>query len=151
MMKLVCGRLRVLLVDDEPEILKAISWELEDVADVTATPSVAEALAAVAAGPFDVVIADLRLPDRWGDELLAYVAARTPATRRVLLTADSDPEHTVRELIAHGVIEATYQKPHVGRLLEDVRAWAKAASERPDPPEDGAPRTVLAPIGSNRA
>ena len=138
----------MLLVDDEPELLRALAWELGEIAEVTATPSVAEALAHLAAAHFDVVVADLRLPDRWGDELLAHVAARSPETRRLLLTADSDPQHTVRELIANDVIEATYQKPHTERLLADIRAWAEEAAGG-SPSAGGGARTFAAPAGSH--
>lgn len=116
-------RPRVLLVDDEPAILRALERELEDVADVTTATSVSDALDLVSQRrPYDIVVADLRLPDRWGDELLAHVAARWPATRRLLLTADEDPRNTVRELIDHGVIQGCYQKPWTDALVEAIRA-----------------------------
>jgi response regulator RpfG family c-di-GMP phosphodiesterase len=112
----------VLLVDDEPEILRALEWELEDVADVTSTESVSAALELVRHTTFDIVVADLRLPDRWGDELLAHVAALSPSTRRLLLTGDADPNRTVRELLEMGVIEACYQKPMAQGLIDDIRS-----------------------------
>jgi DNA-binding NtrC family response regulator len=111
----------VLVVDDDADILRALTWELEPFADVMALSSVGAALPLVERGRFDVVVADLRLPERWGDELLAYVAARSPGTRRLLLTGDSDPEHTVRELLERGVIEACFRKPRATGLVEAVR------------------------------
>jgi CheY-like chemotaxis protein len=120
------GRLRVLLVDDEPEILRALTWEIEDLADVTSATSVNAALALVERQHFDVIVADLRLPDRWGDELFAHVAARSPETRRLLLTADADPQRTVRELLESGVIDACYRKPRAEGLIEAIRQSAVA-------------------------
>jgi DNA-binding NtrC family response regulator len=116
------GRLKVLVVDDDRAILRALSLSLEDIADVTTLDTVAAALPLVERGRFDVVVADLRMPDRWGDELLAHVAARAPATRRLLLTGDLDPERTVRELLEVGVVEAWFQKPRAEGLLETIRA-----------------------------
>jgi response regulator RpfG family c-di-GMP phosphodiesterase len=116
------GRLRVLLVDDEPEMLQALTWELEEFADVTSCESVTRALELVRATKYDVVVADLRLPDRWGDELLAHVAARSPRTRRLLLTADSNPSRTVRELLETGVIDAAYEKRLAAGLVASIRA-----------------------------
>jgi len=110
------------LVDDEPAILRALATELAEIADVTTAGTVTDALALVAATSFDMVVADLRLPDRWGDELLAHVAARSPTTRRVLFTADHDPQRTVRELIARGVVEEWFQKPWTDRLVESIRS-----------------------------
>ena len=112
----------VLIVDDEPAILRALTRELEAFADVTTARSVADALELVAKQVFDTVVADLRLPDRWGDELLAHVAARSPSTRRVLFTADNDPQRTVRELIDRGVVEEWFQKPWTDRLVEAIRS-----------------------------
>src|SRR5262245_2271894 len=113
--------LRVLVVDDDRAILRALALSLEDVADVTAVDSVAAGLTEVERTAFDVVVADLRMPDRWGDELLAHVAARSPATRRLLLTGDEDPERTVRELLELGVIHACFKKPRADGLLEAIR------------------------------
>ena len=62
-------------------------------------------------------------PDRWGDELLAHVAARFPATRRLLFTADNNPQRTVRELIERGVVEAWFQKPWTDALVEAIRGY----------------------------
>jgi response regulator RpfG family c-di-GMP phosphodiesterase len=115
-------RLRVLVVDDEPAILRALGRELADVATVRTAGSVNEALTLVDNEVFDVVIADLRMPDRWGDELLAYVAARAPETRRLLLTADNDPQRTVAELLEQQVIEACFRKPWGEDLLRTVVA-----------------------------
>ena len=113
----------MLLVDDEPGILQALARELADVAEVTTASTVSDALALVARAPYDIVVADLRLPDRWGDELLAHVAARFPATRRLLFTADNNPQRTVRELIERGVVEAWFQKPWTDALVEAIRGY----------------------------
>lgn len=119
---------KVLLVDDEPMLLGALARELEEIAEVTTLESVEDALALVEERTFDIVVADLRLPDRWGDELLAHVAARSPATRRILLTADSDPQSTVRELLDHGVIQECFQKPWTEPLIRRIRAHAADSS-----------------------
>lgn len=125
-MKVVRRRPAVLLVDDEPAILRALARELEDVAEVTTVESVSDALQLVEHNLYDIVVADLRLPDRWGDELLAHVAARSPSTRRLLLTADDNPLHTVRELLDDGVIEEAFQKPWTDRLVKAIRSHAAA-------------------------
>jgi response regulator RpfG family c-di-GMP phosphodiesterase len=114
-------RLRILLVDDEPEFLRALAWELEDVAEVTSTDSVSGALELFAKEGYDIVVADLRLPDRWGDELLAHVAAMSPDTQRLLLTADQNPQQTVRELIDLGVIQAAFSKPGARGLIAKIK------------------------------
>jgi two-component system, NtrC family, response regulator PilR len=112
----------VLLVDDEPALLRALADELAEIAEVSTALTVADALELIAERTYDIVVADLRLPDRWGDELLAHVAARSPGTRRLLLTADENPRRTVRELIEDGVVEACFQKPWTKPLVDAIRA-----------------------------
>jgi DNA-binding NtrC family response regulator len=119
-------RLRVLLVDDDADLLEALRISLEKVVEVRTARSVGDALELLRAGPVDIVVADLRLPDRWGDELLAHVAARHPGTRRLMLTGDADPQRTVRELLDLGVIEACYKKSRADGLVERIREAAEA-------------------------
>ncbi len=107
-------------------MLQVLAWQLEDMADVVTSSSVGNALDLLGGRSFDVVVADLRLPDRWGDELLAHVAARSPDTRRLLLTGDGDPQRTVRELLDMGVIHAAYQKRRAQGLLDEIRALQPA-------------------------
>lgn len=114
--------MRVLVVDDDVNVLRAVAWQLETFAEVKVLTSVAAALPLIEPGRFDVVVADLRLPERWGDELLAYVAARAPETRRILLTGDVDPKKTVRELLEHGVIHDYFVKPNFDALVERIRS-----------------------------
>jgi DNA-binding NtrC family response regulator len=122
--------MRVLVVDDDPSILRTLALLLGPDVEVVTALSVAAALTLLEGPPFDVVVADLRLPDRWGDELLAHVAARAPATRRLLLTGDSDPERTVRELLDSGVVEACFRKPRADGLLEAIRGGAPPPFKR---------------------
>lgn len=117
-------KIRVLLVDDEPAILRALERELSTFAEVVTCLTVTEAIDLVGRETFDAIVADLRLPDRWGDELLARAAAHAPATRRLLFTADDDPQRTVRELIDRGVVQDWYQKPYTDALLTALRQLA---------------------------
>ena len=131
----------MLLVDDDPDMLSALGFELESFADVKAVGSVNAALPLIIRGRFDVAIADLRMPDRWGDELLAHLAARSPGTLRIILTGDSNPRRTVRELIDTGLVQAIYAKPraegliaHLRDTLRDLIATPRFP-DRPDPPD----------------
>jgi len=61
---------RVLVVDDEPQILRALQTNLRGAGyDVRTAATVAEALAAAATYPPDAVILDLVLPDGSGTEV----------------------------------------------------------------------------------
>lgn len=123
--------MRVMVVDDDADLLRALTLELEIFAEVTAVSSVTDALALVERGRFDAVVTDLRMPERWGDELLAHVAARSPQTMRILLTGDSDPRRTVRELLEQGIVEEVFRKPRVEGLLEALRKLKVATAPVP--------------------
>jgi signal transduction histidine kinase len=81
-------RLRILAVDDEPTVLRALQRLLERHHDVVAVGSGKEALELAPAGAFDVLLCDLAMPDMSGVEVAERVAAAVPALaeRTVFLT-----------------------------------------------------------------
>ncbi len=84
-------RHRVLVVDDEPSILFAMTEYLTRMGhQVDSAQGTAEAFMLLAAAPYSLVITDLRLSachQSDGLDLLAHVRARSPRTRTILLTA----------------------------------------------------------------
>ncbi len=77
--------MRVLVVDDEPQIVRALSINLRARRyDVTAADSGAAALAAAARTPPDLVLLDLGLPDMDGVEVIAGLRGWTNAPIIVL-------------------------------------------------------------------
>ncbi len=85
----------LLVVDDEPHILAAISRTLrrEPLVVVTAG-SAAEALGILAGRRIDAVLSDHKMPGMDGTELLRRVGALAPGTARLLITgwtADLEP------------------------------------------------------------
>lgn len=78
----------VVLVDDDPEILSALRRSLaREPYLVLATSRPKEALRWVEALDVSAVVADQRMPEMTGTELLARVWDRSPATARIILTA----------------------------------------------------------------
>lgn len=86
---------RLLFVDDEPLVLQGLQrmlrpmrneWEMEFVT------SGAAALERMAQTPFDVVVADMRMPGMNGAELLNEVMKRHPQTVRLILSGNADEE-----------------------------------------------------------
>jgi CheY-like chemotaxis protein len=72
-------RIRVLVVEDHPDTAHLFQRALERAGfDVATAGSAAEALAAVARQPFDVMLSDLGLPDASGHELMVRVKALQP-------------------------------------------------------------------------
>ncbi len=95
---------RLLFVDDEPKVLRGIQRLLCDLDcewDVACASSGQEALTMLAAGAFDVVISDMRMPEMDGAALLTEVRHRHPDVVRIVLSGHSD-----RQLILSSVSAA---------------------------------------------
>lgn len=80
--------MRILLVDDEPTVLRGFMRMLRSVpgAEVRAAASVDEAIAILADWLPTVVMSDYSMPHRNGDELLRLLAEKHPQIRRVLVS-----------------------------------------------------------------
>jgi PAS domain S-box-containing protein len=79
--------LRVLVVDDEPQVLRVAAAYLEAEGHTTVPAgSGGEALALLQAGGFDLVVTDRAMPGMSGVELAEAVKRRFPATPVVLLS-----------------------------------------------------------------
>ena len=88
-----CDGLRVLLVEDAPDIREVFTMLLRaEGADVVATDSGREAVRLTAAGDFDIVLTDLGLPDIPGDVVIRRVLTggrRNP--RVIVITGYGEP------------------------------------------------------------
>ena len=90
---------RVLFVDDSPNVLSALrrmlhgqrhEWDMKFANDG------AEALELMEHEPFDVVVADMRMPGMDGAELLTETMKRHPSTVRIVLSGQADPSSVLR-------------------------------------------------------
>lgn len=87
--------MRVLAVDDEPGILRALTRLFRQHGyEIRTAPSGIAAEGLLATFEPDVVISDFKMPGMNGIELLRIVGARLPQARRILLTgyAEIDAE-----------------------------------------------------------
>ncbi len=92
---------RVLVVDDSPLARTQMTRQLDAAgAEVTAVSSAAEALAALATAPIDVVICELQLPGSDGFALLRAAREARPDLRAIAITAHADDETRRRALVA---------------------------------------------------
>lgn len=81
---------RVLCVDDEPSVLRALGWLLRSRFEVSSTTDAHEGLSLLRQGAFEVVISDQRMPGMTGTEFLQRAKIESPNTMRLLLTGYSD-------------------------------------------------------------
>jgi DNA-binding NtrC family response regulator len=78
---------KVLLVDDEPRILRSLTAALELDHDIYTSDSARDAQAVIEAGErFDAIISDQIMPEMKGHELLNWCRLKSPKSKRIMLT-----------------------------------------------------------------
>jgi PAS domain S-box-containing protein len=94
------SRARILLVDDEPSMVRVLAEVLSQ-HDVTIAYSGREAIARLAgSAPFDAVVCDLHMNDGTGVDVYEYLRERAPdLARRVIFTTGGAFTHGVREFL----------------------------------------------------
>jgi CheY-like chemotaxis protein len=116
-------RLRILLVDDDPVLIKSLQDTLEEDGHViTATPGGQAGIDAFAAAlksdnPFDIVITDLGMPHVDGRKVASSVKERSAATPVILLTGWGQRLIAANDVPAH--VDKVLSKPP---RLHELRA-----------------------------
>lgn len=91
-MRLMKPTLRVLLVDDEPTVLRTLKRALASKRpdwQVTVQAGPAEALESLAESPVDVLVSDYEMPEMNGVELFRRVKRHHPTVLRVIMSGKS--------------------------------------------------------------
>ena len=100
--------LNILLVDDHEDTVRVMSRILKIRGHrTTAAYTAAEARTHADAGPFDVVISDLGLPDSSGLELMAYLRDRHPTIKGVALSGHGDEDYRIKSAAAGFTVHLT--------------------------------------------
>ncbi len=115
-------RRRVLVVDDDADVAKALARQLgTDDCTVLAVGSAAQAFDLLATHEVQVVISDQRMPGLDGVGFLSRVKELYPETVRMLLTAHADVD-TITEAVNQGWIYKFITKPwEIGQLRHRIR------------------------------
>jgi CheY-like chemotaxis protein len=108
--------MRVLVVDDEPEIRDVLSEYLSSLGhEIRALGTGREAIEAVTAERFDVAVVDWHLPGITGRDVLEGIAAHSPDTRVLVITGH------IAERVGHshlaGLVARVCHKPFSLRSL----------------------------------
>ncbi len=104
-------KLRLLLVDDEENILHALRRTLrKEPFEIETASNAREAAEKFYERPFDIVISDYKMPGVNGLEFLKWVRDNYPDTIRIVLTGQADLEVAV-EAINEGEIYRFFTKP----------------------------------------
>ncbi len=88
---------KILFVDDEPAVLEGYQRLLRQEFQIETALGSQEALDSLTvSGPYAVLVADMRMPEMDGAQLLAKVMAKFPQTIRIMLTGNLDIQTAVR-------------------------------------------------------
>jgi two-component system KDP operon response regulator KdpE len=118
---------RILVVDDEPEILEAVRRNLAGHGyDVAVAASGAEALGAIAQRPPDVILLDLGLPDVDGLEVVRAVRAKGPTPIVVLSARHSEAAKV--EALTLGADDYLAKPFGVNELIARIRVALRHAA-----------------------
>jgi len=108
---------KVLIVDDEPGVARALQRTLRGAFDVqVASCPIAAMLETFAP---DVVISDFKMPGMSGVELLSQVQQRMPLCVRVLLSGETDSA-SMEMSLSRGLVARFLHKPWDDDLAEVV-------------------------------
>lgn len=118
-------RRAALVVDDEPELAHALARLLEKEGfTVAAVASGRRACELLAAGDFQLVLSDLRMPELDGPGLFAWIEAHRPelAPRTGFVTGDTMGAASVRFLTRTGrpFLEKPFDRASVRRIVRDL-------------------------------
>lgn len=113
---------RILIVDDEPRVLDALTRAFRrEPYEVLSATSAEEGLKVLAVTPVDVVISDHQMPGMLGTDFLYVVAREFPSTIRYMLTGKPSLEVAI-QAINDGAISRFYTKPcHELDLIISIR------------------------------
>jgi signal transduction histidine kinase len=129
---------KVLLVDDEPRILAGLRRRLSDRFHILTAESAFDAIKILESeGNIGAVVADMRMPERSGLELLVDMATHWPHIRRIMLTGNTDQE-TAIAAVNQGRVFRFFRKPcdadqlaaALDQALDEFRFITASSSER---------------------
>ncbi|HSU69701.1 MAG TPA: response regulator, partial [Tepidisphaeraceae bacterium] len=123
---------RILVADDEPNIRITISEVLRKYhATVTPVSNGAEAIALLEQHRFDLVLSDIKMPDKTGYDVFA-AARRTSQTVPVILMTGFgyDPNHSIVRASQEGLQAVLFKPFKVDQLLTEVRKALQAQTVR---------------------
>ena len=139
MSRRIRGQPKVLVVDDEPDLLELLELTLSRMGlDTSRAESVNDALRLLDREPFDLCLTDMRLPDGEGLRVVEYITQKALDVPVAVITAFGSAENAVAALKA-GAFD--YLSKPVA--LEQLRALVKQALKVPEKPQPAASYQLL--------
>src|SRR5215208_1784148 len=114
---------RILVADDEPNIRTTIQDVLHKYrVEVTVASNGGEAVALVEANDYDLVLSDIKMPDKTGYDVFAAARRRSQSTPGILMTGFGyDPSHSIVRASQEGLQAVLFKPFKVDQLLSECR------------------------------
>ncbi len=124
---------KILIVDDEPDMLKLLSMIIRDKTpyEITTTNNPVEAVELVRKGSFDIVITDLKMPGLDGLQLLDEVKKRDEDVPVIIITAYGTIDAATEAIQKGGFdfITKPFKKEQILFTIEKAVKWLKVQQE----------------------
>jgi two-component system response regulator AtoC len=116
------ARYKILVVDDDPEVNKALRLMLQfDGHEVQTANSGKSALAIFEASQFDLIITDYNMPGIMGDELAALMKQKRPSQPIILTSGNFPAEFTDGNLVSG--VDYLLNKPVTMSEMRETLLW----------------------------
>ncbi|GAB6182473.1 sigma-54-dependent transcriptional regulator [Thermodesulfovibrio hydrogeniphilus] len=124
---------KILIVDDEPDMLKLLSMIIRDKTpyEITTTNNPVEAVELVRKGSFDIVITDLKMPGLDGLQLLDEAKKRDEDVPVIIITAYGTIDAATEAIQKGGFdfITKPFKKEQILFTIEKAVKWLKVQRE----------------------
>lgn len=124
---------RILIVDDEPDMLKLLSMIIREKTpyEPVTTNNPLEALEMARQGRFDLVIADLKMPGLDGMELLEAIKRADEDIPVIIITAYGTVESAIETMRKGGFdfITKPFRKEQILYTIDKALKWVKLQEE----------------------
>lgn len=119
----VIGGTEILVADDEPNIRTTIRDILRKCgANVTLATNGTEAIAFLEERSFDLVISDIKMPDKTGYDIFSVARRQSETLPVILMTGFGyDPNHSIVRASQEGLQAVLFKPFKVAQLLSEVR------------------------------
>jgi CheY-like chemotaxis protein/putative methionine-R-sulfoxide reductase with GAF domain/PAS domain-containing protein len=119
----IIGGSRVLVADDEPNIRITINDILRKYgATVTIAASGSEAIALLENNTYDLVVSDIKMPDKSGYDVFAAAHKQSVLLPVILMTGFGyDPHHSIVRASQEGLAAVLFKPFKVDQLLTEIR------------------------------
>ena len=122
----------ILIADDEPNIRTTISDVLRKYhAEVTVVENGAEAIERIEHTDYDLILSDIKMPDKTGYDVFAAARVRSATLPVILMTGFGyDPNHSIVRASQEGLQAVLFKPFKVDLLLTEVRKALQAQAVR---------------------